>query len=400
MGRGTTIVGKVLLKQQAAKGTAVSSWSAADAVYCEMFIPDRGAEAIDPEVYTGGFHQGPLIQGSKAGRDILLKIPIPGLSDDNVPTADPTPHHLAYAMGDALGGLSVDGYQADMITGSTTTAVNVTAGIEAHSGHAVIIPQTSGINGIGWIKQHTSNVYTLANALSGTPQDSGTIYGTATAYLNTSQPAKLWTLAHTYGVVGGTSYYDGTVIKARITGGNGKKGYIELTIRFPIWDNIAAGALAPYAYSHPMMPIIEGPVGGRFPVTLDSGDVGVANSFIEITCEVEEEPDWSRPSGVDFYNVVDRKVLWTVETPLPETGDLYDVGFQYGSEVGPLQSDFCSIVGKAFGAFMGNPVVKAQTPIIALGKLIGQRLQFAPGLYTGDTETTAPAGTDFRTFFG
>ena len=126
------------------------------------------------------------------------------------------------------------------------------------------------------------------------------------------------------------------------------------------------------------------------------GTVGVAMSTLDITCEVEEEPDWSRPSGVSCYNVVDRKALWTIDVPIADVQDMYDVG----DELDPLQADFCAIPGKAFRDPHGRPIVVAQSPIQPLGKLIGQRIQVAPGIYTGDTETTAPAGTFLRTFFG
>lgn len=393
MALGSFSLGKVYLKRQVSVGTPITSWSAGDALECEIMTSERKRDAIAPKVYQGDFTQPNTQPGTKAGGDVTLRIPLAGLLS-TAPGANPTPHHLAYAIADCYGALSTDGYQTDLTAGSTTTAITVTSGVEAHAGHGVGIPiaGATASYGIAWIKEHTLNVYTLVNALLGTPPSTGTILGGCTAYYTPDDAGYRWTLAHVKGVVGGTTYFDGTIMDVEIQGINTQQPMAIVQIKFPDWQPYTAGAITPYPYSWPRLPVITGVNGGR--LTLPNG-MAARSITAKVTCTLDEKPDWSRSSGVAEYTVTGREASWVLEAPLEDEADLYEVG----DDLDPMQADFCTISGRGFGLFMGAPRVVENAPIIALGQLIGQRVKVAPARYTGDTETTAPAGSPLRAVF-
>lgn len=388
MAYGSTLIGKIQLGLQTGWGTAKSSWAATDVVECELFLPARTQEVIAPETYRGGYYQQSTQGGSKAGAEVQIKMPLLGVSGA-APTADPTPHYQAYLMRDALGSLASDGYQTDVTTGGTSTSVVVTTGVEAHAGFAVAVPKSGGY-AIGWISDHTANTYTVS-PLGATPSSSGTLYGSSVAYLSTATPADGWTLIHNADVVGGTTYYDGVVTRCAIVSPAKGQPMMEVTIRFASWSDVSAAAIVPYAYSYPQMPPAIGAHGARGTDAL-TGECFSSSTF-EATVEADAIDCYSSDQGVSLYRVVDRKVRWTLDAPIAETAQMYAVGASYG---GVEQLDLCSTPGRACSIFMGSPTVVEHSQMVALGKVIGQRVTLAPGNYTGDTETTAPADTAVR----
>jgi hypothetical protein len=399
--------GRVAIKQQAAWGTAQTSFASTDYLEIEApFVPTLTQEALRPNTFRPGFTEPEIIAGSKAPTEMSFRFPLHGWSTGG-PVADPTAHPDSLIFKTALGSSGSDGYTAALASGSTQTSLNITNGSAdtAWEGYGLLVPKSGGYE-FAWAKNVDTTVnpdtIELLNELPVVPSSSGTIYGSLTSSLTTAAQLPLTvdyigSDANTY-----VRFFDGLPTSVRVVIAAKQLPMCEVTIRFLNWTNLhTGGALADAVYGYPLIPPTIGANGALF--KCEDTEFCAATANITITQELSEVECTGSSQGVSQLVATNRQV--TAEIVYTQS-DLTSIGLNaLGDEAGD-KSDGCltfdlatNTPGRAFGMLIARPVLMEQPTIQDLGGKIATRVMIGCAPYTGDDSSTAPADTPFRVAF-
>jgi len=399
--------GRVAIKQQAAWGTAQTSFATTDYLEIEApFVPTLAREALRLNTFRPGFTEPEIVAGSKAPTELTFRFPLHGYSN-GAPGADPTAHPDSLIFKTVLGSSGSDGYTTAMTSGSTANTINITNGQAdpAWEGYAMLIPKSGGYQ-FGWAKNvdttvNPDTIETL-NEMGATPSSSGTIYGSLTSSLTTAAQLPL-----TFDYIGSDAntyirFFDGLPTSVRIVIAAKQLPMCEVTMRFLNWSNLATGgAPVDAAYGYPLIPATIGANGAFFKI--EDTEFCAATANITITQELSEVECTGSSQGVSQMVATNRSV--TAEIVYTQTS-LVSIGLSaLGDEPG-AKSDGCltldlatNTVGRAFGILIARPVLMEQPTIQDLGGKIATRVMIGCAPYTGDDSSTAPADTPFRVAF-
>lgn len=391
----TTEIGRFRVKEQSGWGTAATPSASDDLEIIVGFLPQTPQETIQPDVLKAGHYEASLQAGVKGGDMPPFSMPLHGWSSAT-PSGDPTEHPDALLLRLAMGAASQDGYHAsDLTTGGDTTTVPLSGnGTDDESGHAILVPLAAGGYGIGWITDHTTNTYTVTT-LPSSPATSGAIYGSNTIYMTNDSPTNGLT-SQWLGADGNSAIvnFDGGVMSATLDLSAGAQPTLEIGWGAHDWTNSGTGGSpSAAAYTYPQLPVATGSHGSR--LVINGTAVKAGATTLTITTEIEAVPDHASAQGKYGWTVARRSMRLDITTAssdlssLPSPGDAKNV----------LQLDVCTTPGRAFSVLMPEAVVIDRAEVTAAGRLVGYRTTYGCDIYTGDTETAAPADTYARIAF-
>ncbi len=402
--------GRVAIKQQAAWGTAQTSFATTDYLEIEApFVPAFAREAIRMNTFRPGFTEAEIVAGSKAPTELTFRFPMHGVWKTD-PSANPTAHPDSLIFKTCLGGSGSQGYTTALASGSTSSVVNITNGSASTNwqGYGLLVPHSSG-NMFGWAKTvdttASPDAVTMIGPMQYTPSSSGTIYGSVTAYLcNDAQ------LPLTFDYVGSDAntafrFYDGLPTSVRIVIAAKQVPVVEVTMRFLNWENLGTGgAPADYVYGFPMLPATLGANGSWF--HHDTEDFCAATANITITQELSEVECTGSSQGVSELVATNRNITIEIVRTVTDLSALSfpDVtGDSPGSIASPggggLNMTLSTTPGKAVSIMVPEVVILEQPTTQDLGGKIAVRHLLGCRPYSGDTGSTAPADTPFRIAF-
>jgi len=395
--------GRLALKEQAAWGTAETSFASTDYLEAEGPItPPMTRETLGVETYRPGFTAPPRQAGSKAGTVFPFKMPLHGWSA-STPSTDPSVFPDALLLKAILGGGGADGYTTAIAAGSSTSLVNVTNGSAdaAWAGFAQLYTTASGY-AAGWIKTvdtaaSPDTLTPLVTTLAAAPT-AGTAYGSYVAWLATAASMPLtvdWlgtaSTAH-------VRYFDALPTEIVLTFKAKQQPTIEGSLYCINWTNVGSGgAPAEYAYGYPQMPACIGANG--FSVKLSGGsELCPTQVVIRLTQTVEPSDCGSADQGVDSLVISNRQVVVEVTV---NPSDLSTTPWTYtaGTQPNAFQLVANTIPGRGFSFCLPAPQVMDQPTPTGNGNLLGLTYRLEPLLYSGDTGSTAPADTAARAGF-
>ena len=400
--------GRVAIKQQAAWGTAQTSFATTDYLEIEApFVPTLAREALRMNTFRPGFTEPEIVAGSKAPTELTFRFPLHGVSS-TAPTGDPTAHPDSLIFKTALGASGSDGYTTALATGSTTSTINITNGSAdtAWEGYGLLIPKSGGYQ-FGFAQNVdttvTPDTITLLDSLDVNPSSSGTIYGSVVASLTTS--AQLPVTLDYLGSDANTHirFADGLPTSVRLIVAAKQIPMVEVTMRFLNWENLGTGgAPADYVYGFPIIPATIGANGAYF--RSDGDDFCVATLTVNITQELSEVECTGSSQGVSELVATNRQV--TVEIVRTDS-DLATLALpQFTSDDpgttsnGPMTLALATNTpGRACAIAIGKPVMMEQPTLQDLGGKIAVRVLLGCTPYSGDDSSTAPADTPFRIAF-
>tara|TARA_R100000458_G_C8277437_1_gene252930 strand:+ start:754 stop:2001 length:1248 start_codon:yes stop_codon:yes gene_type:complete len=414
MGTPTTL-GRFAVKEQASGwGTAETSFANANFLEAQIAIPTPAQGSVQADVMRAGFFATTRVASGKGPTEISLTMPLHGFST-SAPTGDPSEHPDALLLRSALGTAAQDGYATDIAGGNATT-LDVGAG-QNLPGFAVLAPMASTSPteySAGWIQDHNSNTYTMLRkwALTSaggdqTPDTTGTIYGSNTIYLTSTQPTPF-----TMEWLGSSSnikyrFFDCVVTSATITMNAREQPTLAVTIKSANWENDASGG-APSAAAltdRPQMPVVMSDNGAR--VVDAGGEQKAGSSTITITTDVADELNYDAPQGVSKFVVTKRTVEMQMVAPAAASsaGNIDNPAslMAPGTSAGALQLDAGTTPGRAFSALIPNGVIKEIQALGDANSLVSVTTTVECAIYGSDTATSgslgAPANTPFRLAF-
>lgn len=392
-----TTKGLLAIKRQAAWGTPETSFATTD--YLEVtgpIIPPMPRETLEIDSYRPGFTEPERLEGSKAGGSFPFSMPLHGWSA-SAPGANPSIFPDALLFEAALGGGGADGYSTT-VTGGTAAIPTDSSIPTAHAGYAALYPISGGYSW-GWNSIVTLNTSSdLLADLTAAPV-SGTALGAYVAWL--AQAASLPLTLDWLGTVASAHvrYSDALPSKLTATFQSKQAPTIDAELMFIRWDNIGSGgAPADYAYTYPRVPAFVGENGVRVQFA-GSAEFCPQKVVIEITQTLEQNECGSAEGGTDQLVLINRQVRVTVTTN-PTDYSATPVTDTVSTVKGALQIDASTLPGRAFSFVLPAPKVISQPALVANGSLLGVTSVYGPGIYSGDTGTTAPADTAARAAFG
>lgn len=391
---------RVMVAAQGAWGTA-ASLTAADALECDVWVPQLTRQADAPEV---GFI-GPGSPAPSAGRwepvNFSLRFRLHGVSA-TAPTGNPAVTPEILLLANAFGAVAYDGYSADVLDTGDGSTVVVTTGVAAHVGHAVLIPaeEAASARVFRWLKSLSTNTYTTFETLAADDSPvggatAGTAYGSAVCYLTMAQQTPL-TIGMQTETADDSLYLLDCAVSGAVRIARGTDGYI--TVEMPmrstggvVFDS--AVAAVPAAYTYPRVPSSVGATGGAVYVNGSPTCFGEWALTIDVTTADAECV--SGPQGV-------ASILTTMRDATLELAGVRSVswaGIPYespGATLSPVQIDVSTTPGRAASVLMPAPYRRTQTTLADRGGLFGDVIQLGPGPYTGDTGDGAPVDSILR----
>lgn len=399
--------GRVAIKQQAAWGTAQTSFATTDYLEIEApFVPTLAREALRLNTFRPGFTEPEIVAGSKAPTELTFRFPLHGWSSGG-PAGDPTAHPDSLIFKTVLGSSGSDGYTTAIASGSTANTINITDGQAdtAWEGYALLVPKSGGYQ-FAWAKNVNTTVnpdtIETLNEMGASPSSAGTIYGSLTSSLTTAAQLPL-----TFDYIGSDAntyirFFDGLPTSVRIVIAAKQLPMCEVTMRFLNWSNLATGgAPVDAAYGYPLIPATIGANGAFFKI--EDTEFCAATANITITQELSEVECTGSSQGVSQLVATNRSVTAEIiytQSNLTELG-LNALGDEPGDKSdGCLTLDLATNTpGRAFGILIARPVLMEQPTIQDLGGKIATRVMIGCAPYTGDDSSTAPADTPFRVAF-
>lgn len=381
-------------------GTPETSFATTDYLECVApIIPPMQAETIGPDVYRPGFLAPPRQPGSTAPTTFSLRWPLRGLSA-TAPEASPTAHIDAKIIEAIMGGGGANGYTT-AITGGDTNTINVTNGSASAgwAGYAMAFPLSGGARSVGWVQEvdtaASPDTLTLALPLTGSAV-AGTALGSYVTWLShdIGDYAGPFTIDWISNTGKRIRYADAMPTKVTITLAPKQQPMVEaeftcLSRTFPT-DTTAP---APYTQTLPQMPPCIGANGFRARIgsTLITGTI-----TIELTQTLDMPDDGNGDQGVSLMVPTMRNVRVTTSTI---TDDLSASDLTAGTGASKIQIDANTDGGRGFSFYMAAPQTAEQPQPVAIGNLLAVTTVYEPGLFTGDTGSTAPADTSARCGF-
>lgn len=408
-------LGRLAIKAQASGwGAAETSFSSTNYLEVDgIVIPDLVTEALRADVFRPDFTEPQIVAGSKAGAEVSISFPLHGWSSDS-PSGAPAAHHPdALLLENALRGSTViaTAYTTALASGSSDSMLRFTNGLANTNweGQAMLVPTESGtIRMVGWIRDvdtvpspDTATVWRILQA----PDSSGTVFGSITIPLATTQPKPL-----TMQWLGSSDKQalrlsDGVVTKAKITLQAKKQPKCEVTLRFLNWTAVGSGgAPAPYAYGYPQMPVVTGS-SGAYKTENDTATAAWQNfsqAVISIDVTTQDSECASSSQGADSIVVTDRRVTVELTEPYVEGNQGFDTwsGVTPGTSNGEFVLVANTTPGRAFSALIPASVILEQTKIQDASGIVAVRRVFGCRPYSGDGGTGSGAGnTPFRIAF-
>lgn len=386
--------GRLALVTQAAWGTAESTFSASDILECNApFVPPLKREALRADTYRPGIGHAPItLPGAKIPTDIPIagELHGPWTSD---PSADPSSFPDLLLLSRALGGLAAGaGYTTALAAGSSTAAAKYTdaAGSATWNGYAQNMP-ISGGRAIGWLAAVDTSTDpdtgTYAAAITAAHSASGTMYGSAVAYLDElandlDALTMQWLGTEAEDQI---RYFDVGVRNYTLTLETKKAPMFAATLAAMDWTQVGSGGSpSDYAYSYPKIPVWTGANGAR------SYLAGTARCYqrvvITINNTLDEAPCQSSTQGASQWYVADREITIECIRLVTNTGL---ITAEAGDTPGLLQLDLATTPGRSC-SILANVQVRERAEPVAIGNLVGERVLYDVVPYTGDTGSGGP----------
>jgi len=389
---GPTSYQTVWIKAQSVWGTAAAP-AAADALDVAVVPFPLQQEALTPDVGYAGAHSIEPTPGSKAGISLQINGVLHGWSA-TTPTADPvaTPEQLLLEW--VFGGVIRDGYATDL-AGGASGSVNVTAGVANHVGQSVLLPlDATASRGIAWYQSLAANVYTLIADLIDAPASSGTIYGSATFYLDPIAIPLPFTIRVRGSVADADKVYSDCHVSGTVTlalSSRGQWSYQIPVVALAVDEAPGDAAIAtPAAALYPRVPATLGASGSR--MTIANGAVCFQEATLTINVPTEMQNCHNANQGVKQVIVMRR----TAQLELTGIDRSQDALAAPGASVGVVQIDGNTTPGRAASLLI--PLAHAaekETPADISG-ILGSRLLLKPSLYAGDSGASAVNNTPLK----
>lgn len=368
---------------------------------CEPPTPPVGSTMYERPVSTGSFYRVAPIEGSKAGQELTLSIPVMHGVNAGIMSADPVAHPESLFFTSVLGGSNISHFESSAVsTSSTTSTAKIKAAVTSSDydiGQGEIFEDANGDHWIGWITDITDgggsdHDVDLFQAIPAAPAADTTTYGTITSYLGTGQPT-FFTIRIGSQQANSRMVLEGCVPRTvNLSVETGGLARLEVTF----WCNnvtASSGALTDYVYTYPTLPPSLGANAAR--CIINGSAVAIRN--FQLNCEQTLAPvgDWNATSGVSAVPVTDRvvsveyaRVVTTSAPALAVTANQSHL-FQIGSTPGNM-----------FGVLMPSGVHMMPGELGDLEGLRSQSYRYEAGQYTADASSTAPGDTSFRVCFG
>ncbi len=395
---------RILVADQPSAGTAATLTSA-DALECEPVTIPLNRAVLQPSV---GWI-GPGEPAPESGRwdpiTFTLKMRLHGVSP-STPTNNPAITPELRLLRNAIGSIALDGYSTDVLDTGDASTVDVTTGVGAHVGHAVLIPSSGAPSArvIRWIRSLSTNTYTTFDSL-GVEADresdtAGTGYGSAVCYGSMAEQNPLTiglrTDENENSFVLVDCYVSGQVKISRSATG---EMMLEVPIRCVggvVLDESLAEAASPYTY--PRIPQAVGSNGSS--VYVDGSETCYGEWTATIDVQTSDVECTSGLHGIGPVNTLSR--VYKLEMARVRIGSWANIASeQPGTDPGSIQIDACTTPGRAMGILMPEPRRAAQDQMADRGGLWGVTEVYTATIYTGDTESGAgaPADSMFRVGF-
>lgn len=397
-------IGKVLVKQQGAWGTAATSLTADNLMEVEMSYPTLVTEAISTEAMKGNYHNDTVLAGSEQGTTFELRFPLHGWDTSGTtigedPDVANNPEVLL--LQSALGGLIVQGYSAGVAAGSTTTVVNYTDGDAGTGwqGSAQLYDIGSGNFGAGWVKSvdagASPDTVTLIRALSAAPA-AGKAYGSATAYLDTGTPLPLtvqYMGANEGGNGVGCQLVDCVVTSFKLTVNPREQVMCDVSLIAGSWSTLTSDVTDQYAYSYNQLGVLMSENGAR--MVSAAGEVEAFSSEITIENTVVPVGKVGGAQGIAQFASTLRAVTMSMTVPATSAGFATNL-LAPGANMGTMQMDLCQAAGKSMSILIPAGVMTEQTTVGDQDGLIALTRTIGCAKYTADQASTNAGNKAFR----
>lgn len=391
---------RVMVAAQSAWGTA-ASLTAADALECDAMVPPLTRQSDAPDV---GF-VGPGSPAPSVGRwepvNFSLRFRLHGVSA-TTPTGNPAVTPELLLLANAFGAVAYDGYSTDVLATGNGTDVDVTTGVAAHVGHAVLIPAAEAASSrvFRWLRSLSTNTYTTfetigsdSNAVGGAT--AGTAYGSAVCYLTMAAQTPL-TIGMATETANDYLYLLDCAVSGAVKIARATDGYITVEMPMRSTGGVVftnAAAAVPAAYTYPRIPSSVGANGAAIYINGLTTCRGEWTLTIDVTTADAECV--SGPQGVASILTTMRDA--TLELAGVRSASWADIPAESpGATVSPVQIDVSTTPGRAASVLMPAPYRRTQTTLADRGGLFGDVIQLGPGPYTGDTGDGAPVDSILR----
>lgn len=418
MGIPTTL-GRFAVKEQASGwGTPETSFVNANFVEAQVTVPSPSQTSIQADVMRASWFATDRVAGGKGPTEISLTMPLHGFSTSS-PTGEPSEHPDALLLRSVLGANNADGYTASNLAGGTATTITVTSGDATEVGQALLVPMASTSPteySVGWVKDKTSNTYTVQRkfaltdaGVEQTPDTNGAMYGSNVVYLSNTQPTPFtleW-LGSTANVA--FRFSDCVVTSATITMSAREQPTLAVTIRAANWTNFGdTNPSAPSAAAltdRPQLPVVLSDNGAR--VVDVNGEQFAGSATINLSAEVSDEITYNAPQGIGRFVVTKRMVDVQFVTPAAaSSASSLDnpASLQApGTAVGAMQLETSTTPGRAFSALIPSGVVRDLQTLGDTNSLVSVTTTLECAIYSGDATDSGSmspaADTPFRLAF-
>lgn len=399
MAAGPTKLGRIYVKQQAAWGTKLTTFAAADSMDVQgQFVPGPAQEALGQPVIRPQFGASPKQGGSKAGATAQLT----WVMTDFTGTTDHVEHQL---IEDALGTLQAVAGIGTIQSTSTDGRLDVTTANTAWIGQGFLVGLTGGGKQITWVKDvdlSTTPDEADIQTLAAVADDAVSVDPTITIALNNTNLANLpFTMQfQTPATNGGFRAWDGRVSALTITAN--AKGQITCaaTLQFLAWEAVDLLTAGPFAFPRLQLGAninaVNMNLDGDTTFCIGELAISITQTLVEAGCNGSAE-------GVSQLVTSDRVVTLTERLV---ASDLYAEA--YGAP-GTFGSRYWHMTSKTAGAnkhaavYLNGQLSQVSTPV-DLGGIWGIERVWEPvsaiNLGDGTAGSSTTKGTNFRISFG
>ncbi len=358
-------IGKVYVKEQAGSwGTAETSFSATDLMSAKPFLPKFVQEALQSQVFRGGWHAVPIQAGSRQGADFTIEHTLQGWSTGG-PSGDPTEHPDALLHRSVMGGGASYGYRSNMLhsSGQTTTLAKYTNGqaTSAGSGMGVLYNLVGGSREIAWHKTFADGAqddFALWQTMAAAPDYNGgtnIVYGGRTCWQSLTQPTPFTCQVYLGQSDGAAAvqYRDCVVVSARLEGVVGKLPKVVYGVKAGYWSVTGSWTVAQYTDNYPEMPPLYGASGSR--VLYASSPTLFPAFSIELTADVQPADNFAATDGFKKYIVTNREMKVEIKHLVETYASYFPTP---GTELATgLQIDLNTTPGRGCSYFLPTPQV-------------------------------------------